>query len=177
MKLSSLKSLISDILAEEWDKDVEIKSTGTHADKTITQIKKEMESLKGKKPFNREKFSELMFALRAKQGWKKGKGATGTNESNIMKKTEIKDFIQTELSELLSESTNSLNHAYIIYTKALKSFEQNANKLKDKVMLKIYKEFDMREPSKAEKARVMSTHNDLEQRRLKRKLRRRLGKK
>jgi len=68
MKLSSLKSLISDILGEEWDKDVEIKSTGTHADKTITQIKKEMEALKGKKPFNREKFSELMFALRAKQG-------------------------------------------------------------------------------------------------------------
>ena len=142
MKLSSLKSLISDILAEEWDKDVEIKSTGTHADKTITQIKKEMESLKGKKPFNREKFSELMFALRAKQGWKKGKGATGTNESNIMKKTEIKDFIETELSEILQESTNSLNHAYVIYTKALKSFEQNANKLNDNVMLKIYKEFD-----------------------------------
>ena len=104
MKQSSLKSLISDILAEEWDKDVEIKSTGTHADKTIAQIKKEMESLKGKKPFNREKFSELMFALRAKQGWKKGKGATGTNESNIMKKTEIKDFIQTELSELLDKN-------------------------------------------------------------------------
>jgi len=142
MKQSSLKSLISDILAEEWDKDVEIKSTGTHADKTIAQIKKEMESLKGKKPFNREKFSELMFALRAKQGWKKGNGATGTTENITMKKSEIKDFIQTELSELLSESTNSLNYAYVIYTKALKSFEQNANKLNDNVMLKIYKEFD-----------------------------------
>lgn len=142
MKRSSLKSLISDILVEEWDKDVEIKSTGTHADKTIAQIKKEMESLKGKKPFNREKFSELMFALRAKQGWKKGKGATGTTENITMKKSEIKDFIQTELSELLSENTNSLNYAYVIYTKALKSFEQNANKLNDKVMLKIYKEFD-----------------------------------
>ena len=32
-----------------------------------------MEALKGKKPFNREQFSELMFALRAKQGWKKAK--------------------------------------------------------------------------------------------------------
>ena len=30
----------------------------------------------------------------------------------------------------------------MVYTKALKSFEQNANKLKDKVMHKIYKEFD-----------------------------------
>jgi len=25
---------------------------------------------------NREQYSELLFALRAKQGWKKGKGAT-----------------------------------------------------------------------------------------------------
>ena len=82
-----------------------------------------------------------MFALRAKQGWKKGKGATGTTENITMKKSEIKDFIQTELSELLSKA-QLLNHAYVIYTKALKSFEQNANKLNDKVMLKIYKEFD-----------------------------------
>ena len=59
-----------------------------------------------------------------------------------MKKSDIKQVIRTELSELLSENTNSLNHAYVIYTKALKSVEQTANKLKDKVMLKIYKEFD-----------------------------------
>ena len=59
-----------------------------------------------------------------------------------MKKSDIKQVIRTELSELLSENTNSLNQAYVVYTKALKSFEQNANKLNDKVMLKIYKEFD-----------------------------------
>ena len=59
-----------------------------------------------------------------------------------MKKSDIKQIIKTELSELLSENTNSLNQAYVVYTKALKSFEQNANKLNDKVMLKIYKEFD-----------------------------------
>jgi hypothetical protein len=59
-----------------------------------------------------------------------------------MKKSDIKQVIRTELSELLSENTNSLNQAYVVYTKALKSFEQNANELKDKVMLKIYKEFD-----------------------------------
>ena len=59
-----------------------------------------------------------------------------------MKKSDIKQVIKTELSELLSENTNSLNQAYVVYTKALKSFEQNANKLNDKVMLKIYKEFD-----------------------------------
>jgi hypothetical protein len=143
MNKSKLVEIIRDIVAEEWDKDVEIKSTGEHADKTITQIKKEMEALKGKKPFNREQFSELMFALRAKQGWKKGKGATGTTEQvTKMKKSDIKQVIKTELSELLTENTNSLNQAYVVYTKALKSFEQNANKLNDKVMLKIYKEFD-----------------------------------
>lgn len=59
-----------------------------------------------------------------------------------MKKSDIKQIIKTELSELLSENTNSLNQAFVVYTKALKSFEQNANKLKDKVMLKIYREFD-----------------------------------
>ena len=59
-----------------------------------------------------------------------------------MKKSDIKQVIRTELSELLSESTNSLNQAYLVYTQALKSFEQNANKLKDKMMLKLYKEFD-----------------------------------
>ena len=59
-----------------------------------------------------------------------------------MKKSDIKQVIRTELSELLSENTNSLNQAYVVYSKALKSFEQNANKLNDKVMLKIYKEFD-----------------------------------
>jgi len=63
-------------LDEKWGKDVDIKQTGEYADKTVAQIKKQMDALKGKKPFNREKFSELQFALRAKQGWKKGKGAT-----------------------------------------------------------------------------------------------------
>ena len=44
----------------------------------------------------------------------KGKGATGTTEQvTKMKKSDIKQVIKTELSELLSESTNSLNQAYI----------------------------------------------------------------
>jgi len=42
------------------------KSTGEHADKTITQIKKEIEALKDKKSFSQQ-LSELMFALRAKK--------------------------------------------------------------------------------------------------------------
>ena len=100
MKKSKLIDIIQNIISEEWDKDVEIKSTGEHADKTITQIKKEMEALKGKKPFNREQFSELMFALRAKQGWKKGKGATGTTEQiTTMKKEELKELVREEVSK------------------------------------------------------------------------------
>ena len=100
MKNEKLSKIVRDIVSEEWDKDVEIKSTGEHADKTITQIKKEMEALKGKKPFNREQFSELMFALRAKQGWKKGKGATGTTEQIItMKKEELKELVREEVSK------------------------------------------------------------------------------
>ena len=59
-----------------------------------------MEALKGKKPFNREQFSELMFALRAKQGWKKGKGATGTTEQiNTMDKSELKELVREEVSK------------------------------------------------------------------------------
>lgn len=96
---NKLSDIVRDIVAEEWDKDVEIKSTGEHADKTITQIKKEMEALKGKKPFNREQFSELMFALRAKQGWKKGKGATGTTEQITLKKEELKELVREEVSK------------------------------------------------------------------------------
>ena len=100
MKKSKLVNLIKDLVSEGWNKEVEVKSTGEHADKTITQIKKEMEALKGKKPFNREQFSELMFALRAKQGWKKGKGATGTTEQiTTMKKEELKELVREEVSK------------------------------------------------------------------------------
>tara|TARA_B110000444_G_C18841888_1_gene599454 strand:+ start:1330 stop:1833 length:504 start_codon:yes stop_codon:yes gene_type:complete len=100
MNKNKLIDIILDVITEEWGADVDIKSTGTHADKSITKIKKELGSLKGKKPFNRERFSELMFALRAKQGWKKGKGATGTKEEiTRMDKEELRELIETELSE------------------------------------------------------------------------------
>jgi hypothetical protein len=63
-------------LNEKWEKKVEIKQTGEHAPKSQAKIKKEIAALRGKKG-NKEKMSELIFALRAKGGWKKGKGATG----------------------------------------------------------------------------------------------------
>ena len=140
MNNNKLSDILRDIVSEEWDKDVEVKSTGEHADKTIAQIKKEMEALKGKTPFNREQFSELMFALRAKQGWKKGKGAT--KESITMNKANLKQIIRTELSTLLSENTNTLDRAYKVYSSSLTSFREIAIKLKDNKLQKFYRELD-----------------------------------
>jgi len=67
-----LREVIQEVLNEKWKDDVEIKDTGEHADKTIEQLKKELAALKGKKPYNREKAGELMFAIRAKRNFKGG---------------------------------------------------------------------------------------------------------
>jgi len=67
-----------ELLTEKWGKKVKIKQTGEHKDKTIAQLKKEKEGLKGKgKP---GEMAERLFAIRAKGGWKKGKGATGSKK-------------------------------------------------------------------------------------------------
>jgi hypothetical protein len=63
-------------LNEKWEPEVEVKSTGEHAGKSVRTIKKQIKNLRGKAG-NKEQMGELLFALRAKQGWKKGKGATG----------------------------------------------------------------------------------------------------
>jgi hypothetical protein len=63
-------------LIEKWKKEVKIRSTGEHAPKSKAKLKKEIKALRGK-PNNKEKMGELLFALRAKGGWKKGKGAAG----------------------------------------------------------------------------------------------------
>ena len=60
-------------IEEKWSKDVEVKSTGENAGKTIQQLKDEIKELEGK-PGNKEKMGKLLFALRAKQGWKKKTG-------------------------------------------------------------------------------------------------------
>lgn len=75
-----IRSEVRKALQEKWDKDVEINPTGKHADKTVEQLKNEIEALRGK-PGNRKKMSELLFALRAKQGFKSGKGATGLSKN------------------------------------------------------------------------------------------------
>lgn len=107
---SELKNIVQEVLREKWKKKVEVDSTGEHADKTIAQIKKELESLKGKKPFNRGEFGELMFALRAKQGWKKGEGATGTSESTHTAETypaPINEYPYTRWKIHVKVKTNS----------------------------------------------------------------------
>jgi len=63
-------------LDEKWAKKVDIKHTGEHEGKSVDQLKKEINALKGKAG-NKEKMGELLFALRSKTGWKKGKGAAG----------------------------------------------------------------------------------------------------
>lgn len=63
-------------LGEKWGKDVEIKKTGEYEGMSVAELKKKIKALEGK-PGNKEKMGELLFALRAKQGWKKGQGATG----------------------------------------------------------------------------------------------------
>jgi len=84
MKKSELKEMIRkvvrEVLMEKWEGDVDVKSTGQHADKTIGQLKKQVAALKAKKTSteaDKKLMGQLLFAIRAKQGWKKGEGATG----------------------------------------------------------------------------------------------------
>lgn len=66
-------------LEEKWNKDVEVKKTGEHAGQTVAQIRKRLSALKKKEDKSeaeKKEQDELVFALRAKTGWKKGKGAT-----------------------------------------------------------------------------------------------------
>ena len=91
--MSRYRQSFSEALAqvEKWSKDVEVKSTGEHAGKTIGQLKKEVDALRGK-PNNEKEMGGLLFAIRAKQGWKKGEGSTGVEEATQIKheKGEVK---------------------------------------------------------------------------------------
>lgn len=70
----------STYMNEKWGKKVEIHSTGEHAGKSVSDLEKEIKKLRGK-PGNKEKMGELLFALRSKKGWPKGKGSTGLGEA------------------------------------------------------------------------------------------------
>ncbi len=78
---------------EKWEGDVEVKKTGEHAKKTIAQLEKELEALKKKSKqlqdkgekvpkSHKEQESEIVFAIRAKKDWPKGKGSM--DEGNDM---------------------------------------------------------------------------------------------
>jgi len=59
-----------------------------------------------------------------------------------MKKSEIKEIIRTELSELLSENTKALDQAYKVYSASLTAFREFAIKLKDNKLQKFWRELD-----------------------------------
>jgi|TARA_R100001129_G_C5230551_1_gene222415 hypothetical protein len=68
-----------DQLEEKWKGDVEIEQTGEWAGKTLDQLRKRKNTLMDKEertPEEQEEVREINFAIRAKTGWKKGKGAT-----------------------------------------------------------------------------------------------------
>lgn len=74
-KSSGNEDLYESELQEKWAKDVDVKSTGQYTDKTEAELKKSIEDLKGKPGDHKKKMGQLLFALRAKQGWKKHTGA------------------------------------------------------------------------------------------------------
>lgn len=76
------------VVLEKWKGDVEIEKTGEHAGKSVEQLRKQAANLKKRQESYKkehggetsaeitEKLREINFAIRAKTGWKKGKGAT-----------------------------------------------------------------------------------------------------
>ena len=78
------------VLLEKWAKDVKVKNTGENTDKSKGKLKKEIKDIEGKKG-NKKEMGKLLFALRAKQGWKKGKGATGLDKKKDSKKEDKKE--------------------------------------------------------------------------------------
>ena len=81
-------------VTEKWEGDVKVKKTGEHSDKTVAELKKELNSLKekskkyqdeGKKVPKKitDQESELKFAIRAKQGWKDKIKESVENNSEI----------------------------------------------------------------------------------------------
>ena len=60
----------------------------------------------------------------------------------LMNKSNLKKIIRTELSELLSENTNTLDRAYKVYSSSLTAFREIAIKLKDNKLQKFWRELD-----------------------------------
>jgi len=109
-------------LNEKWKgKEVEVQKTGEYADKTIAELKKMKSDLKKENDKyqedgkdvpkkNKEKMSEIIFAIRAKGGWKKGEGATneGMETENYMFFSNLKT-IKRLVDEMLEMDENNVD--------------------------------------------------------------------
>ena len=125
MKITTLKSILEDIVEEElnekWEGDVDVEKTGEYADKSISQLKSELEKVKKKSkqyqdkgqdvPDNViEKEHQILFAIRAKKHWKggvsEGKDKNEKGDSEEYKKffmKALKKFGVTEPDQFDSE--------------------------------------------------------------------------
>lgn len=68
-----------DQLEEKWKGDAEIEQTGEWSDMTVAQLRKRKKGLMDKEERTKaeqDEVREINFAIRAKTGWKRGKGAT-----------------------------------------------------------------------------------------------------
>jgi len=68
-----------DQLEEKWKGNTEIEQTGEWSDMTVAQLKKKRKTLMDKEERTKaeqDEVREINFAIRAKTGWKRGKGAT-----------------------------------------------------------------------------------------------------
>lgn len=91
IKVSEVRKIVKSALNEKWKGDAKVEKTGEHADKTVAELKKELKDLKEKSKKYQDQGKkvpksiidqerEIVFAIRAKQGWKKGKGAIGESQ-------------------------------------------------------------------------------------------------
>ena len=68
-----------DQLQEKWKGDAEVEQTGEWSDMTVAQLRKRKKQLMDKEErteAEQKEVREINFAIRAKTGWKRGKGAT-----------------------------------------------------------------------------------------------------
>lgn len=92
---------------ERWDTDVEIKSTGKYADKTVEELESELSDVKAKSKKHQDdgedvprtiirKEHQLNFAIRAKKGWPKGISESVDNP-NDFKQYKKGQFIKVDI--------------------------------------------------------------------------------
>jgi len=136
---------------EAWAGDVNVKKTGEHADKTITQLKSELDALKNKSKSYQDKGqsvpksiidqeAEIKFAIRAKQGWKKGKGAMG--ESVIKEAGGVEKILDmarnNSYGKLGGQTVDGLtaNLFKAVYDKAPQAAKDKVNKMNERELVR-----------------------------------------